>query len=102
MFGHGVLCIKPRRGIFQKLAVWGNVSLATCQSNIFSAVATPVKSLKCTFPRGYAKTPTMRCCHPNRETWSAIAEAGFQQLQIEHFVLPVPLSGPHIAGYGVK
>jgi ubiquinone/menaquinone biosynthesis C-methylase UbiE len=41
-------------------------------------------------------------CHPNRETWKAIAQAGFTQVEIEHFALPVALEGPHIAGFAVK
>lgn len=40
-------------------------------------------------------------CHPNRETWAAIQEAGFAQVQIEHFDLPIPLIPGHIAGYAV-
>jgi ubiquinone/menaquinone biosynthesis C-methylase UbiE len=41
-------------------------------------------------------------CHPDRETWAVIEEAGFSQVQIEHFRLEVPIFGPHIAGVAVK
>jgi SAM-dependent methyltransferase len=41
-------------------------------------------------------------CHPNRELWRYIEEAGFRQVEIEHFNLDVPIVKPHIAGYAVK
>ncbi len=41
-------------------------------------------------------------CHPDRETWMVIENAGFSQVQIEHFRLAVPLLGPHIEGVAVK
>jgi ubiquinone/menaquinone biosynthesis C-methylase UbiE len=41
------------------------------------------------------------CC-PNRETWAAIEQAGFEQVQIEHFRLPFGPFGPHIAGVAYK
>jgi ubiquinone/menaquinone biosynthesis C-methylase UbiE len=37
-------------------------------------------------------------CQPDRETWRAIAAAGFQHVEIEHFRVPFPIVGPHIAG----
>jgi SAM-dependent methyltransferase len=42
-------------------------------------------------------------CHPNRETWSTISQAGFSQVDIQHFRHPNggPAS-PHISGTGVK
>lgn len=41
-------------------------------------------------------------CHPNRETWRAIEQAGFRQVQIDHFDMRFPIVKPHIAGYAVK
>ncbi|MCI0710695.1 MAG: class I SAM-dependent methyltransferase [Chloroflexi bacterium] len=41
-------------------------------------------------------------CHLNRETWKAVEMAGFSQIDIDHFKLPVGLSGPHISGVAVK
>ncbi|HVO41410.1 MAG TPA: class I SAM-dependent methyltransferase [Aggregatilineales bacterium] len=41
-------------------------------------------------------------CHPDRETWSIIEQAGFDHVQLEHFRLAVPIVGPHIAGFAVK
>lgn len=41
-------------------------------------------------------------CHPDRETWAIIENAGFSSVQIEHFRLDVPIAGPHIAGFAVK
>ncbi|MDO8943176.1 MAG: class I SAM-dependent methyltransferase [Desulfobacterales bacterium] len=42
-------------------------------------------------------------CHPNRETWQSISEAGFAHVEIEHYRYrgagPV---GPHIAGRAIK
>ena len=37
-------------------------------------------------------------CHPDRETWKSIEEAGFSRVELEHFRLPLPIAGPHIAG----
>jgi ubiquinone/menaquinone biosynthesis C-methylase UbiE len=37
-------------------------------------------------------------CHPDRETWRAIEAAGFEHVKIEHFRVPFPIIGPHIAG----
>jgi ubiquinone/menaquinone biosynthesis C-methylase UbiE len=41
-------------------------------------------------------------CQPNRETWRVIAQAGFEQVRIEHFDLPLPIIRPHIAGSAAK
>jgi ubiquinone/menaquinone biosynthesis C-methylase UbiE len=41
-------------------------------------------------------------CQPNRETWRAIEAAGFREVQLEHFRVPIPLIGPHIAGVAIK
>jgi len=41
-------------------------------------------------------------CQPNRETWRAIEAAGFRELQLEHFRVPLPVIGPHIAGVAIK
>ena len=41
-------------------------------------------------------------CEPNREIWRYLEDAGFSQLEIEHFRINVPIIKPHIAGYAVK
>jgi ubiquinone/menaquinone biosynthesis C-methylase UbiE len=41
-------------------------------------------------------------CQPNRETWRAIETAGFSEVQLEHFRVPLPIIGPHIAGVAIK
>ncbi|HEX6982465.1 MAG TPA: class I SAM-dependent methyltransferase [Balneolaceae bacterium] len=41
-------------------------------------------------------------CHPDRETWEAIENAGFDYVEIEHFRLSLPVVGPHIMGRAVK
>jgi SAM-dependent methyltransferase len=41
-------------------------------------------------------------CHPNRETWRAIEQAGFREVQIEHYRIDAPIVSPHIAGYAVN
>lgn len=41
-------------------------------------------------------------CHPNRETWRAIEQAGFAHVQTEHFQPFRGPAGPHIAGVAVK
>ena len=41
-------------------------------------------------------------CHPNRETWRSIEQAGFAEVDFEHFKLNLPVAGPHIAGVAVK
>jgi len=42
-------------------------------------------------------------CHPDRETWSDIEQAGFALIQMEHFeIASAVLSKPHIAGVATK
>jgi ubiquinone/menaquinone biosynthesis C-methylase UbiE len=41
-------------------------------------------------------------CHPNRETWTALQAAGFAQVDLERFMLRLPIVGPHIAGVAKK
>jgi ubiquinone/menaquinone biosynthesis C-methylase UbiE len=41
-------------------------------------------------------------CHPDRETWHYLEEAGFEELKIDHFKLSVSFIAPHIAGTGKK
>ncbi|HEX7596929.1 MAG TPA: class I SAM-dependent methyltransferase [Polyangia bacterium] len=41
-------------------------------------------------------------CHVDRETWVAIEQAGFSQVQLEHFRLDVPIVSPQIAGVAIK
>lgn len=41
-------------------------------------------------------------CQPDRETWTAIEQAGFRQVEIEHFRGPIPVIRPHIAGVAEK
>ena len=37
-------------------------------------------------------------CHPDRDTGGLIEAAGFADVDLRHFTLPVPIMGPHIAG----
>ncbi len=41
-------------------------------------------------------------CHPNRETWVSIEQAGFRDVHIERFSIPIWPMGPQIAGYADK
>lgn len=41
-------------------------------------------------------------CHPDRETWTAIEQAGFSVVELERFSAPYPIASPHIAGYAIK
>jgi len=41
-------------------------------------------------------------CHPNRETARFLERAGFSELHCDRFTLPLPIAGPHIAGFAVK
>lgn len=41
-------------------------------------------------------------CHPDRETWVALENAGFRGLELDRFDAPLPLVRPHIAGSGTK
>jgi len=37
-------------------------------------------------------------CHPDRDTGGLIEAAGFGDLELRQFKLPIPIMGPHIAG----
>lgn len=37
-------------------------------------------------------------CHPNRETWKAIGESGFEWVHYRHFRLSLPVVSPQIVG----
>ncbi|NJL54845.1 MAG: class I SAM-dependent methyltransferase [Leptolyngbyaceae cyanobacterium RM2_2_4] len=37
-------------------------------------------------------------CHPNRETWMLLDNAGFELVQYQQFRLAIPIVSPHIAG----
>ena len=37
-------------------------------------------------------------CHPDRDTGRLIEAAGFADVDLRRFTLPVPIMGPHIAG----
>lgn len=41
-------------------------------------------------------------CHPNRETWTYLQQAGFTTLHLDRFEVPFPIITPHIGGYAVK
>ncbi len=41
------------------------------------------------------------CC-PDRETWKAIEQGGFESLHYEHFRVPIPITATHIAGVATK
>jgi len=41
-------------------------------------------------------------CHPNRESWLHIEQAGFATVSYDRFRLDLPIAGPHIAGYAEK
>ena len=41
-------------------------------------------------------------CRPDRKTWEDIETAGFREVEMEHFRLPLPIVGPHIAGTARK
>ena len=41
-------------------------------------------------------------CRPDRETWTAIEQAGFDSVNIQHFRVPFPIVGPHVRGVAVK
>lgn len=47
-------------------------------------------------------TPLADGCRPNRETWAAIEGAGFADVQLTHFRLPIAPVGPHIEGVAVR
>ena len=37
-------------------------------------------------------------CHPNRTTWIALENAGFESVNYQQFRIPFPVVSPHIAG----
>ena len=37
-------------------------------------------------------------CNPDRETWIALENAGFESVNYQHFQAPFPIVSPHIAG----
>lgn len=41
-------------------------------------------------------------CHPNRETWTCIENAGFASVRLEHFRLPLGPVATQIAGVAIK
>lgn len=43
-------------------------------------------------------------CHPDRETWKAIEDAGFKTVNYQHFSgpIPIPIVKPHIIGEATK
>lgn len=43
-------------------------------------------------------------CHPDRETWKAIEDAGFETVNYQHFPgpIPIPIVKPHIIGVATK
>lgn len=41
-------------------------------------------------------------CRPDRETGETIRAAGFRLVRLETFRLPVPVAGPHIAGFAER
>ena len=49
--------------------------------------------------------PLFRCCfhcNPTLDTAALLRQAGFASLELEHFHLPIPIVGPHIAGRAVR
>lgn len=67
-------------------------------------VAAPEKSWLRTIQK-WVK-PAWKCladgCHPDRETWKIIEDAGFEEVTIEHFRLSLPVVGTQIIGTAVK
>jgi ubiquinone/menaquinone biosynthesis C-methylase UbiE len=41
-------------------------------------------------------------CHPNRETWMCLEDAGFESVRYQSFRLSVPIVSPHIAGVATQ
>ena len=41
-------------------------------------------------------------CNPDRETWVALENAGFESVNISNFFAPVPIVSPHIIGVATK
>jgi hypothetical protein len=41
-------------------------------------------------------------CHPDRETWIVLENAGFESVNYQHFQAPFPIVSPHIVGVATK
>ncbi len=41
-------------------------------------------------------------CNPERETWIALENAGFESVNYQHFQAPFPIVSPHIEGVATK
>lgn len=41
-------------------------------------------------------------CHPNRTTWTALENAGFESVDYQEFRLSLPIVSPHISGVAKK
>lgn len=41
-------------------------------------------------------------CHPQRETWKVLEQAGFERVEHQFFQIRVPVVGPHMAGVAWK
>ncbi len=41
-------------------------------------------------------------CNPDRETWIALENAGFESVNYQHFEAPFPIVSPHIMGIATK
>ncbi|MBN3926329.1 MAG: class I SAM-dependent methyltransferase [Nostoc sp. NMS4] len=41
-------------------------------------------------------------CHPDRETWAALGNAGFSSINYERFDAQLPIVSPHIIGVATK
>lgn len=41
-------------------------------------------------------------CNPDRETWIALENAGFESVNYQHFQVSVPIVSPHIVGVATK
>ena len=41
-------------------------------------------------------------CHPDRETWVALENAGFESVNYEHFRAPMPIVNTQIIGVATK
>lgn len=41
-------------------------------------------------------------CHPNRETWKAIQDSPFEEVNLERLKVRLPVVSPHITGRAVK
>jgi ubiquinone/menaquinone biosynthesis C-methylase UbiE len=41
-------------------------------------------------------------CEPDRNTEGHLLRAGFREVQVERFAVPIPIVSPHIAGLAVK